>query len=168
MKLSRFVVIMLPQTIIYIVSFLVSWICIPANYTIPRIDFILDAILTCAATFSGFTLTVISILLSFSKSTVITYLNNHGGIEELRVRYTWSLILGMILILVCLVIGGMIGPSNSLAKWQIVVGLIISIAYFYNLLSSGRYLLKTIALATSPPPQVSEDISEPTGQYRVN
>ena len=168
MKPARFVGIMLPQTIVYIITLIVCWIWVPAEYTIPRIDFILEAILTCTATFSGFTLTIISILLNFSKSTIITYLNKNDGIKELRIRYTWSLLLGMFLILVCLFIGGMVDTNNSLPKWQIMLGSITAIAYFYNLVSSGRYLLKTIALATSPPPQITNEVSNPTGQYRVH
>lgn len=167
MKLSKYAWFVLPQTIVYIAVFVACMKWLPSEYKLPRIDFILESILTCAATFSGFTLTAISILLSFSRSTVITYLNKNDGVKELRIRYTWSLLLGMALILVCLGIGGMIGTDNTLSKLQMVTGILVSLAYFYNLISSGRYLLKTIALATSPPPQVSTEITKPKGKYRI-
>ncbi len=142
---------------------------LPQTVVIPRIDFILNSLMTCASTFSGFTLTIVSILLSFSRSPVMLYLSKHGGTDELRLRYTLSVVIGVVLIIVILVIGSLVNEKNEIGKVTLTVGISATIAYFYNLVTSGWYLLRTLARATTPQSgRIDETLSSPKGKYRVS
>lgn len=142
--------------------------CLPGEVEIPRIDFILSSLMNCTSTFSGFTLTVVSILLSFTQSAIMQYLIKNGGVRELRTRYTLSLVMGIALIVTLLVIGSMIDESCSLDKATLIFGLCVTISYFMNLISSGWYLLKTLSLVTTVPEvRIDDTPSAPTGEYRI-
>lgn len=136
-------------------------IFLPNVIPITRIDFILSTIITCATTFSGFTLTIVSILLSFSRSTLIEYLKKNNGIQELIFRYTFSLVLGLLLILFCGAVGSDLPVKNEFSKFMVILGAIILFDYLYNLITSSNYLLKTISLATKPTTVVSDEIETP-------
>lgn len=173
MGFKRCLAILHGQVSIVILICLLGAKYLPAMVSVPRIEFILDATITCASTFSGFTLTVVSILLSFSRSTLLEHLKKEGGTKELIFRYTLSLALGIVIILFCIWVGSTLSvpPDNpinlEISKCNAIIGIAIAFAYFYNLISSGIYLLRTIALATAPVTIVSDESVEPKDGFRI-
>lgn len=167
MKLRKYVIFITVHALVIFVICFFGFKCLPDYIRIPRIDFLLNTSITCACTFSGFTLTVVSILLSFSRSALLEYLNENGGTKELMFRYTMSLILGLVLIMFCALLGSILPEDQLLTKPYVVIGAILMVLYLYNLISSGAYLLHTIALAASPTVQESDEVVTPTGNYRV-
>lgn len=167
--IMRWIRVLAIQTIIVGIAVACCIRFLPQIVVIPRIDFVLDSLMTCASTFSGFTLTIVSILLSFSQSPVMLYLNKHGGTDELRLRYTLSVVIGVVLIIVILVMGSLVNEKNEVGKVILTVGIAVTISYFYNLVTSGWYLLRTLAKATTPQSgRINETPSSPKGNYRVS
>lgn len=165
---KRWLRILVPQILITGVAVALCVIFLPKEVKVSRIDFILNALMTCASTFTGFTLTIISLLLSFVNSPVMTYLNNAGGTAELRARYTLSVVMGVLLIVLLLVVGGVVKSDNVLRRPWVVLGVCATTVYFYNLVNSGWYLLRTLTKATTPPPvKVDETPMSPKGTYKV-
>lgn len=173
MKFTRYIRILHGQLVIIVLIILAGIKFLPPVVSIPRIEFILDSTITCASTFSGFTLTVVSILLSFSRSTLIEHLNKKGGTKELIFRYSLSLALGIVIILFCLWVGSTLTTAGEqsnelvLSKYNAITGASLAFAYLYNLISSGIYLLWTIALATTPVTLVSDESVEPKEGFNI-
>ena len=66
--------------------------------TLPRVEFILNAVISCATTISGFVITSVSILIGATSSEIMKEIKAQGGFTELQIRYTEALILGIITI----------------------------------------------------------------------
>lgn len=174
MKFRRYLQILHGQIIIIAVICLLGMKYFPDMVPVPRIEFMLDATITCASTFSGFTLTIVSILLSFSRSLLVELLKKNNGISELIFRYTLSLVLGILILLFCIYVGSTlpINPEKvleniALSKCNVIIGLSIAFAYLYNLVISAIYLLRTIILAMTPVVRVSDESVEPKKGFRI-
>lgn len=137
--------------------------------TIAKLDFILNALISCAATFSGFTLTIVSIMVGFLSSSIMQFIIKHGGFKELSLRYIGSILLGMGLIIYCIVVGGSTTDSNQLSRGIVSVGAFVSLMYFYSLLSSGWYMLRIIAQVADPQIQQGDRKPHvPKGKNRID
>ena len=167
MKAKRCLRIIAPLIGISIVGVIISWKFIPVTMVIPRIDFVLSALITCASTFTGFILTVVSVLLGFSKTNLVQYLNKHGGTKELVTRYTITIVLGILLILLCVFLGSIVPEDYTIGKWWFSFIAIMTVLYGYSLIGSGYFLLKTIALAVTTVTIVEDEPVKPNGQYRI-
>ena len=167
MKAKRCIRVIAPLIGISIVCIIIAWKYVPATMIIPRIDFVLSALITCSSTFTGFILTVVSVLLGFSKTNLVQYLNKHGGTKELVMRYTITIVLGILLILLCVCLGSIIPENHTIGKWWVSFTAIMTIAYGYSLISSGYYLLRTISLAVTTVTIVEDEPVKPTGKYRI-
>lgn len=167
MKANRCLRIIAPLIGISIVGIIISWKCVPATMVMPRIDFVLSALITCASTFTGFILTVVSVLLGFSKTNLVQYLNKHGGTKELVMRYTITIVLGILLILLCVFLGSIVPDNHAIGKWWFSFTAIMTVLYGYSLIGSGYYLLNTIALAVTTVTKVEDEPVKPNGKYRI-
>lgn len=166
-KLVSKAISILPIVIILVSSYFLYKHLAP-EIKIQKIEFILNALITCSATFSGFTLTIVSILAGFISSPVMKYIIRNGGMKELRIRYTSSILLGILLIIVCIVIGGTLDESNELSRIIVSGGAALVLAYFHSLLSSGWYMLRAIAQVSSVPIQQGDLVPQtPPGENRV-
>lgn len=167
MRLREHVKILWPQALIALILLVCGYVFSPDAVKVSRADFILNTSITCASTFSGFTLTVVSILLGFSRSALLEYLKQKGGIKELIFRYTYSLILGFIYVLFCSICGGMLPEDFQIPQKLFIAWGVLAFLYVYNLVSSSAYLLKTISQAADPMPQESDEVISPKNGYRV-
>ena len=133
MKFRDYLAILSLQIVIIVLLVSLGIIFLPPDIIVPRTDFILNASITCATTFSGFTLAVVSILLSFSRSALLDYLREKGGIQELIFRYTFSLVLGLIYIMFCGVCGGILPEDTVIPKAFLISWAVLLLLYLYNL-----------------------------------
>ena len=65
---------------------------------LPRLEFLLDTIISCSSTISGFILASVTILVGATSSEIMKKIRKHGALTELRWRYTEALILGLVVL----------------------------------------------------------------------
>lgn len=167
MRAKQCLRVITPLIGISIIGIIVSWKYVPDTMVMPRIDFVLSALITCSSTFTGFILTVVSVLLGFSKTNLVQYLNKHGGTKELVMRYTITIVLGILLILLCVFLGSIVPDNHTIEKWWFSSTAIMTVVYGYSIISSGYYLLNTIALAVTTVTIIEDEPVKPNGKYRI-
>lgn len=115
----------------------------PRAQVIFRIEFILNAIITSVTTISGFILTSISILLGLT-TPLMRRIRATENFKELSSKYTVSLVLGMVTVILSITLGGMV-PEDNLIPWSwmgLMGGILVS--YLLSISISGYYLLNII------------------------
>lgn len=138
------------------------------EYEICRIEFVLTSLITIAATFAGFVLTSVSILIGLSSSPIMKKIRKNGSLTELRIRYTESLILSVVLVAFCVILGGVIGDSTCIKKGWLMVGVGVLTSYFWSMITTGYYLLSIIGMAPEDSKKEdSETATVPKGRFRV-
>ena len=138
------------------------------EYEICRIEFVLTSLITIAATFAGFVLTSVSILIGLSSSPIMKKIRKNGSLKELRIRYTESLILSVVLVAFCVVLGGVIGDSTCIRKIWLIIGVGILTSFLWSMITTGYYLLSIIGMAPEDSKKEdSETATVPKGEFRV-
>lgn len=167
--MKRSILVLIPPIIIGVICAIISSFWLEDGINLLRLEFVLNALITCAVTFSGIILTSVSILIGFSSSPLMKHIRVTGGLKELRVRYTESLVLGLIIIIFCIAIGANTDITNHISfKWSVIgVGLIVT--YGASMFSTGFYLLGVIGLLPAESPIITRNTpSTPRGDFRVN
>ena len=82
------------------------------DVTFPHFEFLLNSIITSATTISGFILAAVTILVGATSSAIMKDIRNEGGLQELRWRYTETLILALIVIVFFTILGGIVDEKN--------------------------------------------------------
>jgi len=113
---------------------------------IKNLEFVLNSIILCAATFTGFILTSLSILLGLSNRPVMQDLKKGTGLDELKVLYSCALTLGFILIIACIILGAILSFADEIIKGIIVVGVGLISAYLVSILITGYALVAIMNL----------------------
>lgn len=152
----------------FIISLIIILICVlkHGNINVPRLDFILTSIITSTTTFSGFILSIIAIIAGLNNNPIMKYLKNTGGIFELRLRYSITLIIGIAVIILTMVFGSLIeGETIYIPIAVICAGSFIM--FIVSVITSGYYLLRIIRLSSQA--IISDDIpSSPDLESRNN
>jgi len=123
---------------------------------LPRIDFILDAILDCAITLSGFVFTAITIIIGLGTSDFIKYIVGNHSYKELRMRSMYTLIFGIIFVLYIIILGTLVDAEGNMSKLLCATSIGFIVAYIINIILTCYYLLRTIELASLPQQELSE------------
>lgn len=132
-----------------------------------KIDFVMNAIITCVVTLAGFILTSISIIIGMSGSPIMKKISKDGGLPELILRYSTTMVLSLLLIVVFILIGSTIGEDNIVSKNSIIIGAGILVPYFISLVSTCFYLLRIISqIPNNNNVEVIEEPSVPKGEFR--
>lgn len=132
--------------------------------TLPRVEFILNAVISCATTISGFVITSVSILIGATSSEIMKEIKAQGGFTELQIRYTEALILGIITIVYFIFLGATLDETACICRLFISVSAGILVAYGYSVISAGYYLLSIIGLLNKIKSTVTTP-SIPSGEF---
>ena len=132
--------------------------------TLPRVEFILNAVISCATTISGFVITSVSILIGATSSEIMKEIKAQGGFTELQIRYTQALILGIITIVYFIFLGATLDETACICRLFISVSAGILVAYGYSVISAGYYLLSIIGLLNKIKSTVTTP-SIPSGEF---
>lgn len=132
--------------------------------TLPRVEFILNAVISCATTISGFAITSVSILIGATSSEIMKEIKAQGGFTELQIRYTEALILGIITIVYFIFLGATLDETACICRLFISVSAGILVAYGYSVISAGYYLLSIIGLLNKIKSTVTTP-SVPSGEF---
>lgn len=135
---------------------------------IPRIEFVLDAIITCASTLVGFILTSLSIIFGLVNTELFKTIYKTNAKYELNLRYIETMVVGIGLIISCIVTG-----ANT-NQCQVVpfVWLIITVFFtVFFLIGFGFNCYSLIQIILYAP--ISNDVmdsmkpSRPEGPFRL-
>lgn len=132
----------------------------------PRLEFLLNTIISCSATISGFILASVTILVGATSSEIMRRIRKHGALPELRWRYTEALILGLVVIFFFTFLGAAVDTSNCVSNLYLSLSAGLLVAYVCSVISTCYYLLSIIGLINEDMPSVEETPSTPTGNYR--
>ena len=136
------------------------------DVALPRFEFLLNSIITSATTISGFILAAVTILVGATSSAIIKDIRKEGGLQELRWRYTETLILALVVIVFFTVLGGIVDDNNMTSPWlSISAGLIV--AYLSSTISTCYYLLSIIGRMYYEVPEPDDTPSSPEGPFRI-
>ena len=132
-----------------------------------RIDFVMNAIITCVTTLAGFILTSISIIIGMSASPIMQDIRKKGGLSELVMTYSEDLGLSLVMIIVFIFLGANIGEDNVIsARWIVICASVLT-SYICSMIITVFYLLRIIAKIPSNPIISSDKIpTVPPGEFR--
>ena len=161
-KICNVCIILFPIALGVVAAFLIIIMKVPA-ITLPRVEFILNAVISCATTISGFVITSVSILIGATSSEIMKEIKAQGGFTELQIRYTEALILGIITIVYFIFLGATLDETACI--WLFIsVSAGILVAYGYSVISAGYYLLSVIGLLNKIKSTVTTP-SVPSGEF---
>lgn len=135
---------------------------------IPRIEFVLDAIITCSSTLVGFILTSLSIIFGLVNTELFKTIYKTNAKYELNLRYIETMVVGIGLIISCIATG-----ANT-DQYQVVpfVWLIITVFLtVFFLIGFGFNCYSLIQIILYAP--ISSDVmdrmkpSRPEGEFRL-
>lgn len=134
----------------------------------PRFEFLLNSIITSATTISGFILAAVTILVGATSSAIMKNIRKEGGLQELRWRYTETLVLALVIIVFFTVLGAIAETEKNgmTAPWlPFSAGLLV--AYLSSTISTCYYLLAIIGRLYYEAPEEDDTPSSPKGPFRI-
>ena len=164
-KLHIGVVVLIPVILGILSGFVVSKTNI-TSLEFPRLEFLLNTIISCAATISGFILASVTILVGATSSEIMKRIRKHGALPELRWRYTEALILGLVVIFFFTFLGAVVDDTDCVEKIYLSLSAGLLVSYVCSVVSTCYYLLSIIGLINEDAPTVDNTPSVPTGEFR--
>lgn len=136
------------------------------SLTFTRLEFLLNTIISCSATISGFVLASVTILVGATSSEIMKEIKKYGAHKELRWRYTEALMLGLLVILFFTVLGAIVDDTNSVSNVQVSISAGILVSYTCSVISTCYYLLSIIGLINEDKQSPNNTPSTPKGNFR--
>ena len=164
-KLHIGVVVLIPIILGIMSGFVVSKTQI-TSLNFPRLEFLLNTIISCSATISGFILASVTILVGATSSEIMKKIRKKGALPELRWRYTEALILGLVVIFFFTFLGAIVDDTDCVEKIYLSLSTGLLVAYVCSVISTCYYLLSIIGLINEETPTVDNTPSVPTGEFR--
>ena len=137
------------------------------DVTFPHFEFLLNSIITSATTISGFILAAVTILVGATSSAIMKDIRNEGGLQELRRRYTETLILALIVIVFFTILGGIVDEKNIMTLPMLSNSAGLIVAYLSSTISTCYYLLAIIGRMYYEAPEMDDTPSSPEGLFRI-
>ena len=131
--IRNIIIIACPLTIGVLTGFLANSLIV-SPLILPRIEFLLDTIISSSATISGFILASVTILVGATTSKIMQDIKNKFALPELRWRYSETLVLGLAVMVYFTYLGVIIDPDNEISKIHLVISIGTIVAYLSVLL----------------------------------
>lgn len=164
-KLHVAVIVLIPVILGILSGLAVSRIKI-TSLEFPRLEFLLNTIISCSATIFGFILASVTILVGATSSEIMKRIRKYGALPELRWRYTEALILGLVVIFFFTFLGAAVDESNCVSNLYLSLSAGLLVAYVCSVISTCYYLLSIIGLINDEAPTVDNTPSVPSGEFR--
>lgn len=158
-------VVLIPVVLGVLFGLVVSRIKI-TSIEFPHLEFLLNTIISCSATISGFILASVTILVGATSSEIMKRIRKHGALQELRWRYTEALILGLVVIFFFTFLGAVVDKTNHVERVYLSLSAGLLVAYVCSVISTCYYLLSIIGLINEEAPTVDNTPSVPGGKFR--
>lgn len=133
---------------------------------IPRIEFVLNSIITCASTLIGFILTSLSIIFGLVNTALLKAIYSTQGRYELNVRYMETTIIGTALIIACIITGAKT-PESTVVPFKWFAGTFFLAALFVISFATTCYYLMRIILYAPVTDNDTNKPSTPEGDFRI-
>lgn len=166
MKKNSIVAVSIPVILGCVTHFVIGRLGI-TDVTFPRFEFLLNSIITSATTISGFILAAVTILVGATSSAIMKKIRNEGGLQELRWRYTETLILALIVIVFFTILGGIVDETNVMTLPWVSISAGLIVAYLSSTISTCYYLLAIIGRMYYDAPEIDDTPSSPEGPFRI-
>ena len=142
--MKKYIKIILPL-ILGILTSIILYIHDFPGIEIYRIEFVMNAIITCVTTLAGFVLTSLSIIIGMSSSPIMKRIQDEGGMPELVWIYSESLAMSLIVIVLFVLLGANVGEDNFVSSnWGIIcAGTLVT--YICSMIVTSVYLLMIIS-----------------------
>lgn len=164
-KLHVGVVVLIPVILGFLSGLVVSRVKI-TSLEFLRLEFLLNTIISCSATISGFILASVTILVGATSSEIMKKIRRKGALPELRWRYTEALILGLVVIFYFTFLGAIVDDADRVEKIYLSFSAGLLVAYVCSVISTCYYLLSIIGLINDEGPTVDNAPSVPGGKFR--
>lgn len=164
-KSHPLITVLIPPFLGLICGLALFWGKVP-SLTFTRLEFLLNTIISCSATISGFILASVTILVGATSSEIMKEIKKHGAHKELRWRYTEALILGLLVIFFFTILGAIIDETNSVSNVLVSVSAGILVSYTCSVISTCYYLLSIIGLINEDRQGPENTPSTPKGRFR--
>ena len=86
------------------------------DLVMPRLEFLLNAIISCATTVSGFIISSVAILIGATESQIMIKIKRNGGFPELKIRYTETLVVGLFVVAYFVFLGAAVEATNQVSR----------------------------------------------------
>ena len=166
MKKNTIIAVSIPVFLGCLTYFIIGKLGI-TDVALPRLEFLLNSIITSATTISGFILAAVTILVGATSSAIMKDIRKEGGLQELRWRYTETLILALIVIVFFTVLGGIVDMHNTVTVHWLSISAGLIIAYLSSTISTCYYLLAIIGRMYYETPEMDDTPSSPEGPFRI-
>ena len=166
MKKYPTIAVSIPVFLGFLTHFIIRKLGI-TDVALPRLEFLLNSIITSATTISGFILAAVTILVGATSSAIIKDIRKEGGLQELRWRYTETLILALIVIVFFTVLGGIVDTQNKVTLPWLSTSAGLIVAYLSSTISTCYYLLAIIGRMYYEAPEPDDTPSSPEGPFRI-
>lgn len=133
---------------------------------LPRLEFLLDTIISSSATISGFILASVTILVGATASKIMQDIKNNLALPELRWRYSETLVLGLVVMVYFTYLGISIGENNEISRTYLATSIGMLVSYLFSVITTCYYLLSIIGKINEDPPINEGGPSAPDGDFR--
>lgn len=135
---------------------------------IQRIEFVLNAIITCSSTLIGFMLTSISIIYGLVNTALFKMISKTKGRFELSWRYGETMLVGIVLIVLCIIIGEKTGEDGLVPLRFFQITTFFTFLFLVSFILNCVTLIKIIVEAPASDNLAAKRIpSAPKGEYRI-
>ena len=167
MKKTRYAfwAILIPLLLGAITGIALALLKVP-SITLSRLEFLLNTIISCSATISGFILASVTILVGAVNSEIMNAIRKNGALPELRWRYTEALVLGLFVIIYFAFLGATVDTTNTIESPHVAISASLLVAYISSVVITCYYLLSVIGLINDGKPLVNQEASTPSGKFR--
>ena len=136
------------------------------SITFYRLEFLLNTIISCSATISGFILASVTILVGAANSEIMNTIRKNGALQELRWRYTEALLFGLIVIIYFAFLGATVDSSNTIGSLNVAISTSLLTAYISSVVITCYYLLSIIGLVNDNKSLSDQKPTTPKGKFR--
>lgn len=138
------------------------------NIKIQRIEFVLNAIITCSSTLVGFMLTSLSIIFGLVNTALLKTIYKTNARYELNIRYVETMLIGLLLIIICIMTGAITSSDLIVPFWPLILTIFFSILFLTGFVCNGINLVKIIMYAPTTDEQFKNNMpSTPKGKFRI-
>lgn len=151
-----------------IITAMIAFFLKGQDIKIQRIEFVLNAIITCSSTLVGFMLTSLSIIFGLVNTALLRTIYKTNARYELNIRYVETMLIGVILIIACIITGAMTNCDLIVPFLPLIFTIFFAILFLIGFIFNGINLVEIIMYAPTTDEQFKRDKpSTPKGEFRI-
>ena len=130
------------RAVAFLVLGLLGFMFITSDIEIPRIEFVLESILTVSTTLTGFLFTGITLLVGFTSKLLEKISDSRSAFRELKARCLEAIILGIVVVVLCIMCGACLRENDQISVWWLRMFLFIGGWFTVSFVEVSYYLVR--------------------------